>query len=506
MSHIRWTIAAAFFLLLTLNAAPPEGHCQPSGSQNKNQETDPSQTDLTPCNRAVADWQLDDAIALCSEEIGRSPKDATLYNTRALAYYLKQNYDAAIADYSKAINLDPKEGLFYTNRGMAYIGNGLFDRAIVDFDRAIAMDPQSLLAYVGRGRAYVGKGLLDRAIAEYTRSLEIGPFWPDKPRVLIDRGDAYFRQENYELALSDYQSALGTNQSDFFGDFYSQRVRDDPYTFLRTGRTLCALARYQEASREFQEGLTITKDAAQREALIYEMGMCFVAQGDYEQGSRVLGDRKIIGFEISKVPEGFGVERVFKGSSADLAGIKVQDTITEFNGEGLAAIDLRYFIDTLVAEQDFGSKVTVKILRSGASLEKSVVVGIPASLPALAKEEDTAPVAGVSEAPVLELRKLEIKPESVVPGASFDLVVEYFVSDSSARQEQILVQLSFAIFQDGKVLYSPGPAEVLSYNAGRITKRIEPLKASTRRGVYSIEVSLAYKNFAAEKSIDLRIE
>jgi len=506
MFHTRWTVAAALFLLLTLSAAPPDGHCRPSGSQNRNKKSDPSLEELTPCNRAVAESKLDEAIALCSEEIGRSPKAATLYNSRALAYYLKQNYEAAIADYSKAIALDPKEPLFYTNRGMAYVGNGLLDRAIADFDRAIAMDPQSLLAYVGRGRAYLGKGLLDRAIDEYTRSLEIGPFWSNKPDVFVERGDAYYRRGNYELALSDYQSALGENKSDFIGDFFSQHIRENPYTFWRIGRALCSLARYQEASREFQEGLTIAKDEAQREDLNFEMGMCFVAQGDYEQGSRVLGDRKIIGFEISKVPEGFKVERVFKGSPADLVGIEAQDTITEFNGDELAARDLRYFIDTLIAKQNFGSKVTVKILRGGDSLEKSVVVGIPANLPAIAKEEDTAAIAAVSEAALLELRKLEIKPESVATGANFDLVVEYFVSDSSAKQEQVLVRLSLVILQGGKTLYSPSPVEVLSYNAGKNTRRTEPLKASNRQGIYTIRVSLAYKNFAAEESIDLRIE
>ena len=103
--------------------------CQTIPSQNISKKSDDPLSQSTPCNRAILDGKFDEAIPLCTQEIALSPTSAEKYNTRGVAYYLKQNYDAAIADYSKAITLDPKgTPNFYTNRGMAYAGKGLFDK------------------------------------------------------------------------------------------------------------------------------------------------------------------------------------------------------------------------------------------------------------------------------------------------------------------------------------------------------------------------------------------
>jgi len=492
MSKQKFITVFGLFLILFSGLGERVGSCQIILSQNINQKSDDSLSQSTPCNRAILDGKYDEAIPLCTQEIALSPKSADGYNTRGVAYYLKQDYDAAIADYSKAISLDPKgKPNFYTNRGMAYAGKGLFDPAIIDFDQAIAMDPKDFLAYSGRGRAYAGKGDLDRAIAEYTRSLGLDPFPHKSGITYVDRGDAYLAKEKYELALLDYQNAL-------------KSFPEDPNTFSRIGRSLYLLERYEEASRIFQQGLEKTKDESHKADLIFELAMSYAALGEYPKAATLLGERKVFGVEISKVSNGIKVERVHKGAPADLGGIKAKDIITDFNGEKLAARDLKQFIDTIMEKPEFGSKVKVMILRDGTSLEKSIVAGIPANLPILAREEESR-MPAASPGPLVQIRKVEIRPGAVPPGGRFDLVVEYFVSDSSLKQEQLPVQFSFSILQGEKTLYGPNPLEIMSSNS-KDTIRTEPLNASNRRGTYLLKVSLTYKKVAAEKSVELRVE
>jgi Flp pilus assembly protein TadD len=492
MSKQKFITVFGLFLILFSGLGEQVGSCQIILSQNINQKSDDSLSQSTPCNRAILDGKYDEAIPLCTQEIALSPKSAERYNTRGVAYYLKQDYDAAIADYGKAISLDPKgKPNFYANRGGAYAGKGLFDPAIIDFDQAIAMDPKDFLAYSGRGRAYAGKGDLDRAIAEYTRSLGLDPFPHKSGITYVDRGDAYFAQGKYELALLDYQNAL-------------KSFPEDPYTFSRIGRSLYSLERYGEASRIFQQGLENTRDENQKADLNYELAMSYAALGEYSKAATLLGERKIFGVEISKVSNGIKVERVHKGAPADLGGIKAKDIMTDFNGEKLGAMDLKQFIDTILEKPKFGSKVKVIILRDGTSLEKSIVAGIPANLPILAKEEE-ARMPAVSPVPLIQIRKVEIRPKAVPPGGRFDLVVEYFVSDSSLKQEQLPVQFSFSILQGEKTLYGSTPLEIMSSNSQN-TIRTEPLNASKSKGVYLLKVLLTYKKVAAEKSVELRVE
>ena len=387
MSKRKFITVFGLFLILFSGLGERVGSCQIILSQNINQKSDDSLSQSTPCSRAILDGKYDEAIPLCTQEIALSPKSADGYNTRGVAYYLKQDYDAAIADYSKAISLDPKgKPNFYTNRGMAYAGKGLFDPAIIDFDQAIAMDPKDFLAYSGRGRAYAGKGDLDRAIAEYTRSLGLDPFPHKSGITYVDRGDAYLAKEKYELALLDYQNAL-------------KSFPEDPNTFSRIGRSLYLLERYGEASRIFQQGLEKAKDENQKADLNYELAMSYAALGEYPKAAILLGERKVFGVEISKVSNGIRVEKVLKGTPADLGGIRAKDIMTDFNGEKLAAMDLKQFIDTILEKPKFGSKVKVIILRDGISLEKSIVAGIPANLPILAREEGARMPAALSGPP-----------------------------------------------------------------------------------------------------------
>jgi hypothetical protein len=115
------------------------------------------------------------------------------------------------------------------------------------------------------------------------------------------------------------------------------------------------------------------------------------------------------------------------------------------------------------------------------------------------------PPTAISAAPSLQINRIDLKPPVVAAGRTFDLVVDFSVSDPSAANDQLPVLFSLSILEGSKVLYAPKATEIKSYNS-KSTLRTEPLKAADKKGIYTIKVSVKYKTLAAEKSVELRIE
>ena len=170
----------------------------------------------------------DRAIAACTRVVNdrsESQKNrAVAYNSRALAWDEKRDYDRAIADYNDAIRLDPKYAGAYYNRGLAWRGKGDFDRAIADFTTAIKLGPtpgttamrggtvnkltrdQTLADYYyNRGRAWRAKKDYDRAIADYNEAIRLDP---KAPVYYYNRAAAWFAKGDLDRAIADYNQAI----------------------------------------------------------------------------------------------------------------------------------------------------------------------------------------------------------------------------------------------------------------------------------------------------------
>lgn len=83
---------------------------------------------------------FDPAIADLDEAIRISPKSASAYNHRGLAYRKKGDDARAIEDYTVAVSINPIYALAYSNRGHAYEALGNRKEAIRDFSRALLLD------------------------------------------------------------------------------------------------------------------------------------------------------------------------------------------------------------------------------------------------------------------------------------------------------------------------------------------------------------------------------
>ena len=68
----------------------------------------------------IAKGDYDRALQDYTKVIQLNPDDASAYNNRGGAYYLKEEYKPAIVDFTKAIQLKPDYAEAYNNRGVAY--------------------------------------------------------------------------------------------------------------------------------------------------------------------------------------------------------------------------------------------------------------------------------------------------------------------------------------------------------------------------------------------------
>ena len=165
--------------------------------------------DATPYNnRGIAYHKMNEANRAFKDfnkAIQLNPNYADAYNSRGIAYNKKGEIDRAIRDYNKAIQLNPKAPEPYTNRGIVYSNRGDYDRAIEDFNKAITFKRNYAIAYSNRGGTYRLKGDYEKALEDCNRAIELDP---DFAGAYINRGVVYRNRGEYDLAIKDYEMAL----------------------------------------------------------------------------------------------------------------------------------------------------------------------------------------------------------------------------------------------------------------------------------------------------------
>ncbi|MFT5388281.1 MAG: tetratricopeptide (TPR) repeat protein, partial [Candidatus Omnitrophota bacterium] len=112
--------------------------------------------------------------------------------------------DEAIKHYTDAIKINPKYSQAYNNRGNAYGERGLYEAALADFNQALVYEEY---AYIYYHRAFTlnKMGRVNDAVIDYTKAIGRDPEYVD---AYNNRGNMYFRQEQFDLALKDYEKAL----------------------------------------------------------------------------------------------------------------------------------------------------------------------------------------------------------------------------------------------------------------------------------------------------------
>ena len=120
------------------------------------------------------------------------------------------------------------------------------------------------------------------------------------------------------------------------------------------------------------------------------------------------------------------------------------------------------------------------------------------------KEEINVTIEAEPEA-IFKVVSASITPEPVPAGGKFDIVIDYRLSEPGVESEKIPVKLNYVISSGGEVVFESEEVEVTSFN-GKITRRIEHVNASNKKGKYSVDVHLRHQQKDVEKSLDFEIE
>lgn len=92
--------------------------------------------------------------------------------TRALA---NQELDQALADCNAALKQQPNTAAMLNSRGLVQLRRGDYDKAIVDYDLALRLQAQAPWALYGRGLARLRKGLPDEGHADISAATALYP-------------------------------------------------------------------------------------------------------------------------------------------------------------------------------------------------------------------------------------------------------------------------------------------------------------------------------------------
>lgn len=168
----------------------------------------PTEQDTILRQRALSEAQHGnhaEAIAIFSELIDRSPRNANHYSNRGLVYFQSGQSTAAVDDYNRAIELNPRLDSAYNNRANYYASQGLFLEAILDYDIALDLNPANVRAWINQGITFRELEMYDRALESLDLASCLGKL---EGHVYAERGRTYHLRGDWNCAVGEYRRAL----------------------------------------------------------------------------------------------------------------------------------------------------------------------------------------------------------------------------------------------------------------------------------------------------------
>jgi len=288
-------------------------------------------------NRGVAYLALEDydhAIADFGHALEFQPTLAQAFYNRGRAYFYEANFKQAVSDFGEAIRLKPDYADAYNNRGTAYVALKDYPRAYADFKRAVRINPDDQLAsqnledvqkklgpsappnaapapapapiapahppesamsaeplptkpepateraLLQRAAREEGKGEYEKAIADCTKAIRLDA---TNAAALNDRGTDYAALGQYDLALNDYNAAIGLEKSG--RHFDPERAR------YQCNRGLCHEALGDHADAIADDTLAIQMDPnllSAHNSLAWTLATC--PQARWRDGKRAVAE------------------------------------------------------------------------------------------------------------------------------------------------------------------------------------------------------------------------
>lgn len=100
---------------------------------------------------ALAQGQVEGALALANKAVAADPQSAKAYFIRGLAYEALRKHKEAITDFDKTIQLEPKAAEAYNRRGSEHFILGNITGSLADFDKFLTLRPEDRPGHWKRG-------------------------------------------------------------------------------------------------------------------------------------------------------------------------------------------------------------------------------------------------------------------------------------------------------------------------------------------------------------------
>jgi tetratricopeptide (TPR) repeat protein len=145
-----------------------------------------------------------------------NPKKIEYRYKRGTCYYHLSEYQLALSDYNKclkilAFNSKIKKDVYYFARGLVYFKIRKYEDAMKDFDICFEKY-QHLEALIHKGMCKANLNKLDEALIDYNKAEDLGA---DSSVLFNQRGLALFKLKMLDKALLDVNTSITKYGSDF---------------------------------------------------------------------------------------------------------------------------------------------------------------------------------------------------------------------------------------------------------------------------------------------------
>lgn len=148
------------------------------------------------------------------------PEKAREYYNKAFNYYRDENYQEAEIYYSKALAIQQNYSLYYS-RGQTCYKLKKYRAASEDFRKCVKFDSTNGDCYYYLAKISEDLGDLETALLHFDRAVAHAEGW-NYYYIYKSRGDLYFKLEDYQSAIADYDRAIeegyvSYNSPDIYG-------------------------------------------------------------------------------------------------------------------------------------------------------------------------------------------------------------------------------------------------------------------------------------------------
>ncbi|MCA2721779.1 MAG: tetratricopeptide repeat protein [Microcystis sp. M176S2] len=132
---------------------------------------------------------------------------SSILQQQSAVYRYLENYEQALTVINQAISLVPNNPNYYNEKWAVLSELKRYDEGLAAINQAINLAPRAAW-YYNRGNLYYYQQKYDLALSDYDKAIELNPNYA---YAYYNRGNLYKNLQKYELALADYDKAIELN-------------------------------------------------------------------------------------------------------------------------------------------------------------------------------------------------------------------------------------------------------------------------------------------------------